>query len=75
MKEGPRIVLAGENAAVRFDSRIEEKNGHKSVVIDVVAESGEVIASGIPLHSLHRLEHFTTEVYDWRRVQLFGVMK
>lgn len=67
MKKGPRFVLGGKFSSVRFDSRLVEENGRKDVVIDIVSERGEIVASGIKLHEMHKLERFITEAYDFRR--------
>ena len=73
--EGPRFVLDGAFSSVRFDSRLVEENGRKDVVIDIVSERGEVIASGIKLHQLQMIDRYITEVYDYRREQVLSIRK
>ena len=70
---GPRFVLDGAFSSVRFDSRLVDENGRKDVVIDIISERGEIVASGIKLHQLQMIDRFITEVYDYRREQVLSI--
>jgi hypothetical protein len=74
-KLGPCFVLDGKFSSVRFDSRLVEEDGRKDVVIDIVSERGEIVASGIKLHQLQMIDRFITEAYDYRREQVLFIRK
>lgn len=71
----PICVLYGEeDGTVIMRPRLikTELMQRPKLVVDIRTAAGELVAVGIPMDQMAKIEEFITFCYDWRRHQMFG---
>lgn len=72
----PVCVLTGDDdGTIVLKPRLVKQSQmrHPKLVLDIRTATGEVVAVGVPMAQMAKIEEFMTYCYDWRRDQIFGI--
>ena len=74
-KKAPICVVSGEeDGTIVFKPRLikTENMRYPKLAVDIRTAEGELIAVGVTMAQMAKIEEFMTYCYDWRRHHIFG---